>query len=167
MIITIPQANGVKRSFGVYNDEHCLRLTDLLPDGDDYSVLELKASAPTGGICRLHKVRSTGQLARKIALDVLGSLFDHLIETGDHFQFPVAQQARLRIVAKTSQAVESIARRDTYQMVNLRKSKGRIFEMRFEYRRFGADHLRFLHLDRARYQRLCQYVEQGRAYDLH
>lgn len=163
MRITIPDpATGQRYIYGLYDDSHCLRLTDLLPDGQDFGLLAL---AGGGDVCRATKTRSKATLARKLVMHFLTLLIDQLVETGDHYQLPIQGLARWRIMGKSKQAVASIARRDKYQMIDLDKSQGMIYELVFELTKKRQPVKRIVRMDRSRYLRLCELANNGKVYD--
>lgn len=166
MIIKLRDPNtGEPRQFGIYDDAHCLRLTDIVPAGSLCDLLELTETAPGRNICRLHQVSDRPKLTRKIILAFLDVVISDLIENGNHFRLPVAGLARWRIVAKSRRQVVSIARRNKYKFVDLRKSDGKIYELIMEYRAYGKVLKRVIRLNRERYLRLCARVEEGKHYD--
>lgn len=163
MRVIIPDpVSGQRYVYGLYDDGHCVRLTDLLPDGQDFPLLELEEG---GDVCRTLGVASKARLARRLVLHFLGLVIEQLIETGDHYQLPVRGRARWRIVGKSPQAVASIARRDKYPMVDLEKSKGMIYELVFELTKKKKPVRRVVKIDRRRYVHLCGLVNQGKVYD--
>ena len=157
---------GRKLQFGLYEEGHVLRLTDLVPDGQQYTLLTLRPEAPSGNLCKLHKVESLAVLYRKIILAFLHKVIDSLIEDADHYQLPTSGGARWRVLAKPQSQTQSIAARDQYKFVDLRKSKGRIYELVMEYRAHGKSQKRILRIGYEQYRHLCALVETGRSYDI-
>lgn len=158
MVIRILDGAGKQHVFGQFEEGHCLRLTDLLPDGQAYELLRLVTGAPAGGICRLHRCRSLGRLYRQLILNFLSVVLDELLLNFGVYQLPQAG-ATWRVLPKSREEVRHIARIDTYKFVDFKKSQGRIYELVMNYRAFGRRHRRLLRVDYARYQRLCFLVE--------
>ena len=163
MRVTIPDpATGQRYIYGLYDDSHCLRLTDLMPNGQDFSLLELTGG---GDVCRTYGAGSKARLARRLVLHFLALVVDQLVETGDHYQLPIKGLACWRIIGKSKQAVQSIARRDKYKMVDLEKSQGMIYELVFELTKKRQPVKRIVRLNRERYLRLCELANNGKVYD--
>lgn len=150
-----PTADGGFVTQGYYNDTGCMTLSDILHDKLDYSSLKATDGSNTA---RKYKCRDKRALAKKITLDFIELMVDDIIETGNVFVLPVQQGAQIKVVAKTSKAVRSIARRKSYKDVDLLNSDFKIYEFVFDFHRYKELKRRYIRINQNRYRRLVEKV---------
>jgi hypothetical protein len=159
MVIRVRDAQNKLFTFGRFEEGHVLRLTDLVPNNQAYSLLELKKSAPSQNLAKVHRCESKAVVYRKLLLDFLAITTDELIRNFSTYQLPTTGKATWRVQPKSATEVAYIRQLKTYKFVDFAKSEGRIYELVMTYRAYGRKHRRLLRVDYRRYQRLCKLVE--------
>jgi hypothetical protein len=141
-----------------YRQDHCVRMDDILHKGLDYSFLKIK-----GGVHSLG-ARNRQALAKRIVHDFLDAVIGDLIEQGNIYQLPIQQGAQMRVVRKPDRAVKSISKRKRYVHVDVFESDFHMYEIVLDF--IGRSRLRrrMVHIDKTRYQRMCELVNGGKRY---
>lgn len=153
--------DGTYETLGIYSDEGCVRITDILHEGLDYSFLKGE-----GDIARRYKAGSLMMLARKISYDFLKVVIDDIIEKGNIYKLPIQSGAHLKIVTKTPAEVEiaTTKRGRRYREVDLFETDYRIYEMVMDYKYYGKPRRRHVQLGMNYYKRIVANANNGKHY---